>query len=297
MLNPDDKVGRKQLKNRVQRERTQGHKLVKDNEREIKELERTVKDRFQSSGHAMSVVYARVNELTRTNETIKKQVVKLDKFDPESFAAKEQLESIVTWMEHEKETFNQGLADVRGEMERKFAELDAKNIEQDGRLNAHTSQIGMLEEGQQSLHRHLTKVTKDHTTLERRVSVIDGGAKFPLVRLLIAIVVGVIVGLMWDAGTFKEILAIPYTDNVTLTYSFAESPLGAILAGLAAGLITLGILSLFPAQPKKVKREETERTTETTTHEAHGATDSVDPSHNPTPPTRVHPAVADNGGR
>lgn len=295
MFNPDNKTGTKQLKNRIKRQQSDGRKTVSELERQLKELNDSVAKRFGSSGHAMSRVYARTAQAATEIGHIKARLDAIGKLDLSGYVNEDQLNQALKAhndrIDIHSANYDKVIQELRNEFDDRLTGID-------GRLNGHETRISMLQDGQTSMHNRQTKLEKQFKSVDRRVSVIDGGAKFPLVRLLIAVVVGVIAGLLWDAGTFRSVLQVPYSsEGIPLTYTFAESPWAAVFFGVAVGALVLGIAMLFPAQPKKTKQETTETTTMTTNRDTHGTASQADPDQPATPATAIQPAVARNGGR
>lgn len=119
----------------------------------------------------------------------------------------------------------------------RVGQLETTVTSHTGTLAEHGTEIKMLQEGQTSLHERVSSITT------------YGPARVPRWQIVVAIVVGFIAGLIWNAITFTQTTVLDDRAIVS-PLDAANSMWAAIGAGIVAALIVLVIFSFF-ANDKK----------------------------------------------
>lgn len=230
--------------------------------------------KFKGNGHNLERVFAQLRELGTAVGELKDDMARLDRLNPDDFITQAQLEA--------------ALDSHRASVDIHKANADKQWAELRSTVDEHSTSIHMLQEGQSSLNTRVDKLQKE----VKRTAGTTGGDNnrlFTLIALVLAIVAGVIAAIAWSNNTFRDILKIPYSGDLQFNYSWANSPLAALLCGCCVGLAVLAILllivSFLPSGGSR-RATSTKSTTTTTTR-----------SHSAAPATTPQPVAAKRGGR
>ena len=210
-----------------------------ENVRWINELWR--KSQGITSAHKrIARVEAELKALTLRAETASDPLI------VESVANK--LESLETRLETLFGDLSQDMIDLKVIVDGHTDEIADLRTDVDGLIDTtgvHTTRIGMLEEGQ--------------TSLSSRVTTVEGGTKFPIVRFVISLFIGLFAGLIWHGHTFGQSVKLADGTTFFIAFSAANSVWAALLFGIAMFALSFGMLSI-------VRR--TSNSTEATTRES-----------------------------
>lgn len=202
---------------------------VKQHEAQIAELKRKAR--------GTTLANARVVQLQAELEAVKARVV----------GRAETLGSIddpvvLQGYQQEFERLDKRIEDLYGNLSSELRTLQETVDSHTGRLANHETRIGMVEEGQSSLH--------------RRVSVVEEVSKFPKGKLVAALVAGVVAAIIWWAIPFSGSFQLPDGTDVPLLYTYADGPLGAGLFGVFVFAGLLGLLMLFKSRQTSESTEQ-----------------------------------------
>ena len=149
-------------------------------------------------------------------------------------------------VENEVARLKEKLSTLESDLRVQLTTLRERVEEHETTIADHSIEIGMLTEGQKSLH--------------GRVTVLERFEGFPKKRAITALIIGAVVMVLWLVfADFGQNVSLP--DGKTtfhLDYSLANSWLGALLAGIVTAGLIMSLSLLLPSKTKQ-----TVRTTET----------------------------------
>lgn len=126
------------------------------------------------------------------------------------------------------------LTQVTAQFDQLWADANNRLDDHDGRLAAQDKRLDGLDAGYSGLHNHVALLVRSDVVSETRTH--------PGVWIA-ATLVGIITGIIWAIVDFSQTL--PGGNGLKLVYEFADGPLGAILAGVAAFALLAGVMILL----------------------------------------------------
>lgn len=118
-----------------------------------------------------------------------------------------------------------------GDLQTQVTQLNERVEKVEATTTRHTGQIKQLQRG--------------HSDLDGRVTILEKLESFPWGRVAIAAAVGLIVGIIWSNHTFLQPMRLQDGEVIQVENVLLNGFLVSFIAGLAAGLATLGILLLI----------------------------------------------------